>query len=387
MPIIQKPNNEPLNPQGVIGIPGWMVPSFRSVFAVENGVPKNALIKAHGGVGDVVCSEPSIRYALEHFKDAKISLLTPYPELFRHLEFWDVWVCSHDDVPAKRIGGKNPDPKEFLDLRDYMMYQTIDVTNELANEFICHAVMSGVDYASLFMWRLILPNEMKRVVLQPTKDEYDKARKVHEPEDVIIHPGKTWRTRTFPKGWWDKIITGLLKHGARPVLVGGVVDKGRASTVDVDVPPGVVDLRYSQTLTETLATLHQSKVLLTNDSSPLHMAATGNTWIGYLSTVKHRDHLTHWRRPKFDLPGILADSEMISADDLTYLTSAQVTAWPKVDIFGWRMKDFARGNVWEGLDIYPNNQKSVHVDGCDVRDLLSWLPDPEEVVDWAVSKL
>lgn len=351
MPNIHKPNDLPLDPAGIIGVPAWMVPSFRIAKAAESGCRFNILIRAHGGVGDVICSEPAIRYAREHFKQSEVSLLTPYPELFRHLQFKEVWANPHGA----------PDPG--IDLSKYLMFQTIDVTNELANEFVCHALMSGVDYASLNMWRLVLPNHQKRIILQPTGGEYDKARSLNDSNDVVLHPGKTWKSRTFPKQWWDGVIQGLIANELRPVIIGGVIDNGRASTVDVDTT-GCLDLRSKQTLMETVAYLHLSNVLVTNDSSPLHMAATGNTHIGYLSTVKHADHLTHWRMP-----------------DVSPRPPAI-----KQPVYGWRMTNFSKGCLWEDIDVGPNNLKPVHVDGCEITDLLRWLPKPEDVVSWCVSR-
>lgn len=354
MAVIHKADNKPLDPGGILGVPCWMVPSFRTVKAAEMGGQFNVLIKAHGGVGDVICSEPAVRFAVENFKGSKVSLLTPYPELFRHLKFHEVWTNRHEDPPCQ------------IPIEKYLVFQTIDVTNELSNEFLCHALMGGVDYASLNMWRLILPNHYKRIQLYPTKEEYEKADGISQPNDVVIHPGKTWPSRTFPKKWWDEIIHGLIRDGARPVIIGGSVDKGRATTVDVDVPVSCLDLRYSQSLMETVAFLHRSRVLLTNDSSPLHMAATGNTWVGYLSTVKHPDLLTHWRQTS--VSGLLKDPN-------------------KILEYGWRMKDFSKGGMYQELDVCPNNPRTVHVDGVEITQLLKWLPDPQELIDWAIRKL
>lgn len=338
MAIIRKPNDQPLQQNAVLGVPAMMVPSYRVVRAAEHSAQFNILIKAHGGVGDVICSEPAIRYAVENFPpQSNISLLSPYPELFRHLKFTKIY--------------NNSSPIE-INLDNYLMFQTIDVTNELASEFVSHALMGGVDYASLNMWRLILPNHYKQVQLHPNEAEKRTAQHLLQPRDVVIHPGKTWKTRTFPKWWWDGVIKALLKGGARPVIIGGTVDNGRASTVDVDVE-GCLDLRHKQTLMETVALLQQVKVLLTNDSSPIHMAATGDAWIGFVSTVKHPDHLTHWRKGGY----------------------------------GWRQQDLAVGGLYKGLSVAPNNSKNIHIDDAPTADVLSWLPSPEAFAGWALEKL
>jgi len=340
---IQKPNNLPLDPRGILGVPAHMVPSFRTCKAAENNAQMNVLIKAHGGVGDVVCSEPAMRFAVENFKNSNFSLLSPYPQLFRH-------------IPWKKVYD-NSGPVE-IDLNQYLMFQTIDVTNELAAEFVCHAIMGGVDYAGLNMWRLILPNAYKRIQLYPNEQETQRAVEIHQDRDIVVHPGRTWPSRTFPKKWWDRVIGRIIEKGGRPLVIGGVIDAGRASTVEVDLPTGVLDLRHKQTLMETVALMHKTVAVITNDSSPVHMASTGPSWIAYLSTVKHPDHLTHWRRTD-----------------------------KGVDEYGWRMKDFALGGLYKELDFCPNSPKNIHVDKVDILQLLKWLPEPEEIADWVVSKL
>jgi Glycosyltransferase family 9 (heptosyltransferase) len=343
MPVIHKPDNKPLNAGAGMVVPAKLVPSFRVVHAEERGVRNNILIRAHGGLGDIVCSEPAIRFALNTFKEAKISLATMYPGLFQHLKFEKVY---------------GPHNVNELKLENYLMFDTVDTANELAAEFVCHTLMHGVDYASMFMWRMILPNEYKKIQLVPTDEEKMYASELINPaSDVIIHAGKTWKSRSFPKNWWDTVTKTIHKAGARPVLIGGNVDvdqngNARASTIDVDTTY-CLDLRHNQTIMQTVATLQLARVVLTNDSSPLHIAATGDSWIGTVSTVKHFDHLKHHR----------------------------------MGGYGWRMEDFARDCVFNSLDACPNKDKTIRVDEMDTIDLLKWIPDPVEFARWALSKL
>lgn len=338
MALIHKPTNQPLSATGNMVVPARLVPSFRVVYADERGARNNILLRLHGGLGDIVCAEPAVRYALETFKGVDISLATKYPELFQHLNFKRVFdlTNAHECVPD-----------------DYLMFENIDTTNELAAEFVCHTLMHGVDYASVYMWRIVLPNAAKEVILTPSKQDYADADDTVNPDtDVVIHPGKTWDSRTFPKKFWDKVIKTINASGLRCVIIGGVVDDGRASTVDVNVS-GCLDLRGKTSLMQTTAILHRLRVLLTNDSSPLHIGATGDIWIGFVSTVKYPDHLFHWRK----------------------------------GVFGWRMQDFGRGGMYKTLDACPNKTKSIHVDKVDTIELLKWLPDPVDFAKFAINKL
>ena len=102
---------------------------------------------------------------------------------------------------------------------------------------------------------------------------------------------------TFPKAFWDKVINRLCDRGLTPILIGADADDNR-STVDVDASR-CLDLRNKLSLTESVWFLQNATVLLTNDSSPLHMAASGDAWIGYIATCKHPDMITHWRRGRW----------------------------------------------------------------------------------------
>jgi hypothetical protein len=348
MPVIHKPDDKPLQSNAGLVVPAKFVPSFRVVQAHEKGARNNVLFRMHGGLGDIVCAEPAVRYALNHFKDVKFSLATLYPGLFQHLNFEKVF---------------DPSNVSELKLEDYLMYENTDTGNELAAEFLCHTLMHGIDYASLYMWRMILPLPDREIRLVPTKEEKEYAAGIVNDKTVVVHPGKTWKTRTFPKKWWDEIIQRIYQEGGSPVIIGGIVDHGRASVIDVDTDKAV-DLRYKLSFMQTVALIQQSKVIISNDSSPVHMATSGDTHIGFLSTVKHPDHLHTWRTPTWlrDRPGYNG-------------------TW------AWRMQDLSNGGVYENLDVCPNKDRAVRVDECEVLDLLRWLPEPKKVSDWAMSKL
>lgn len=342
MAIIQKQNNDPLSPRALLKVPAWLVPSFRVVYAAEKGHRHDLLFKLHGGLGDIICAEPAVRFGLENFAQesrTNVSLATLYPGLFQHLDFKKVFSLENQTE---------------LNVWDYLVFENVDTGNELAAEFVCHALMHGIDYGSLYMWRMILPREYREIKLVPNAQEREHAKTVGTPDlDVVIHPGKTWKSRTLPKKWWDSVIKAVSDLGARPVVIGGVIDQGRASTIDVDLPEGALDLRGKQSIMETVALLQNSRVILTNDSSPVHMATTGDAWIGFLSTVKHPDHMYTWRKGQW----------------------------------AWRMQDFAKGRVWDSLNVCPNKDVPVTVDNVDTVELLSWLPSAHEFAEWGVSKL
>lgn len=166
-------------------------------------------------------------------------------------------------------------------------------------------------------------------------------------DGVAIHPGKHWQSKTFPKDFWDRVIIGLKNRGLTPLIIGANADDNRG-TVDVDTA-GCIDLRNRLSITESIWLLHRTAVLLTNDSAPMHMAASGNSYIGFVATCKHPDMITHWRKGQWQ----------------------------------WRERNFGKGGIWDTVDYCPNKAEKVEVEFVEPKLLESWLPNPYEMADWA----
>jgi hypothetical protein len=93
--------------------------------------------------------------------------------------------------------------------------------------------------------------------------------------------------------------------------------------------------------------LRSARLVITNDSAPLHIAATGKAFIGFVATAKHQDYIHHWRRNENG--------------------EAQ---------WAWRMKHYNRGGIWGDMCIMPNKIEDTSVDKCTADQMKRWLPDP-----------
>lgn len=308
-----------------------MLQTFRTALAIERGVENNLLLRTWGGLGDQICAEPTLRFALKTFRGCKVSLASEQPELFGHLDFERVY-----------------DLRLVQPLWDkYLVFDTIVPPTHLLWEFMSHMLVNCVDFPSICAFRCQLPIAEREVILKPKTpwsfvDDPDRS--------VIIHAGRHWQSKTFPKAWWDAVINGVVAKGFTPRLIGANTDDNRG-TVDITTE-GCIDLRNKLTVMESVALLQDAKVLITNDSAPLHMAASGNAWIGYLATCKHPDYITHWRDGQW----------------------------------GWRMQNLSLGGIWDILDYCPNKENKVEAENVGDH-LLKWLPEPQTVADWACSKL
>lgn len=333
MATIFKTVDEPLRrEESFMNIPAMEIPSFRMHLAVEAGIDRKMLFLTGGGLGDNICAEPVFRWALDNFKDCEISLGTGRPELFRHLPFKKVYA----------------EPNEKPNLADYHVFRAMPGHEGLNSEFLCHMFCHCVDYISLSMFKCQLPVKGRSIRLIPSAFEHSYSSQLNET-DIAVHAGVTWQSRTFPKWWWDEVIYHIREMGCRPVLVGAKSADDR-STVDVDAE-GCLDLRDKLSVMESVAVLQKARVLLSNDSAPIHMAASGNAHIGFVSTARDGGCITHWRNGEF----------------------------------GWRMHDFTVGSAVENYTFCPNTQ-GIGINKIDPEKLLAYLPKPFEFAKWGVEK-
>lgn len=333
-------NSKPLDPNGNILIPARMIPCFLTSVAIERGVERNILLRTWGGLGDQICAEPTLRYCLSTFRDCDISLASEVPELFGHLPFKRVFNLREERPVYEK----------------YLLLDTIQPCNDsnLLWQFMSHMLVNCVDFASLCAIRSQLPVKSRELVLCPgmaPENPLFEYRHDQEKRVVFVHAGKHWPSKTFPKDWWDDVLSVLRSSGVTPVLIGANTDDNR-STVDVETE-GCVDLRNKTSVMETVWLLQHARVLLTNDSAPLHMAASGHAWIGFVATCKHPDMITHWRKGEW----------------------------------GWRMRNFGRGGAWDTIDNCPNKGSTVTIENVEESTLRSWLPDPKVYARWAAEQL
>lgn len=324
-----------LDVNAALNIPAMELPSFRIHVAVQKKVENKILLCTGGGIGDYITAEPSFRFAMRNFKNCEFYLLSQIPDLFRHLSFKQIFNEKREEKPK---------------FDEYFTFRSMPDHEGVQSEFITQLWTNCVDYSSLNMFRFQLPPEDREIKLVPSARDLLAAEQVQN-RDVAIHAGMTWQSRTFPESWWNAVLKAIIKAKGRPLLIGARSADDRG-TVNVDVQ-GCLDLRGKLSVMESVAVLQKTKVLLTNDSAPLHMAASGDSWIGMISTARHPYYITHWRKGRWS----------------------------------WRQENLSRGGLWQTYSVCPNQVKQVNISVCDPEELLSWLPEPEYCAEWAMEKI
>ncbi len=328
-----------------VQFPVHQIPKYKLLHARDHGNLKRVLLHTFAGIGDQVCAEPTLRYAIkcrDNGKIEKVALASSMSELFAHLKFDEVFSRGQQ-----------------YDLKEWYQFQTVPMDIGLQMEFISHGLTNCVDASSLYAFRMQLPTKDRELVIS-SRNPGGSIEKLFDEPTIVVHAGRHWSTKTFPKWWWDAVLSEIISAGIKPILIGANVD-GNRKTVEVETR-GCVDLRDKTMLAELAWVCQRATVVLTNDSSPLHFAAstdpldygnTGNAWIGYLATCKHADYITHFRK----------------------------------NIWQWREVDFSKGGVWDIFDFIPNKVEDTRIDLVDDVTLESWLPPPKEYAEWAISKI
>lgn len=241
---------------------------------------RNICIQVSAGMGDQLCSEPAIRYTQKIYPDAKFHVVTHFPRLFDHL---DASVYSYE---------------EWKGLKDpvLMMYTCPD--DDKSDHHLSHVLFHPCDFSSMSMIKRNIPHVDKTINLRlDPKDVRSVMNMVdvknREKPLVLVHAGRWWPSKTLPIDWWQELVDKLSEK-----LTVGLIGKNLSEEQgyqEIYCPENGYDFRDITTLGELIALISLTRALVTNDSSPLHIAGAFDNWIVTVPTCKHPDHILPYR--------------------------------------------------------------------------------------------
>jgi heptosyltransferase-2 len=94
---------------------------------------------------------------------------------------------------------------------------------------------------------------------------------------VALSPGARWETKRWPKEHFEELIRELSCHGLDTVLIGGKDDRTLSMEIAETCPSQPLNLTGKLSIVESAAALKACRVLVTNDSAPLHLAEAVGT--------------------------------------------------------------------------------------------------------------
>ncbi len=92
---------------------------------------------------------------------------------------------------------------------------------------------------------------------------------------IAIAPGARWKNKRWPVEYYSALAKRLVRGGGQRhvAVLGGSEDRSLGAAICEQAPERCVDLTGQTSLIEMIEWIRLSKVLVTNDSAPMHVAA------------------------------------------------------------------------------------------------------------------
>jgi hypothetical protein len=284
------------------------------------------IVSVDGGLGDHISAEPSIRYLKEKvFPFANIFIACNYPRIFAHLK---IPTYLHN---AKELPIEGPSCFKLFSFP----------TEGPITQAVCFLTCHAVDYHSMSILKRTLPLLDKTYNLSVEEKDRESLKQklgTENPKNfVLLHAGKSWPSKTFPKEWWQEVANNLSKEGARICLIGKRASDLSGDTtgvVEIDAPKNSIDLRDKLSLGELFALIETAPVLLSNDTSLIQIAGAFENWIVMIASCKHPDlvlpyrHGSPWHKTKALYKRLVIDDIPFEpARDAQIVVDGAVTDW------------------------------------------------------------
>jgi hypothetical protein len=294
---------------------------------------REVVVSIGGGIGDQLCTEPVIRKICQMYSESNISVITHFPRLFEHL-------------PVKSF-----EPDSFINKSQSVLYLDTmpGVEKSVIWRYMPHTLTHSVDFSSMCAIRRVLPDNEKEIHLTPNVEGISEVLDITGLQNlqdfVLIHPGKGWPSKTFPSDWWNEVIKGIHDSNLKIGIIGKHMSD-KQGYVDVNIFDDVVDFRDLLSLNGLISLISQAKVLISNDSAPIHIAGAFDNYIILIPTCKHPDHVLPYRKG--------------SKNYKTFSVYKKLTV--------------------DAIDSSPHQIQGQTLDYV-VGDILDYLPDPNEVIN------
>lgn len=101
-------------------------------------------------------------------------------------------------------------------------------------------------------------------------EKVDKLLKKRREKVVVVAPGSKWFTKKWPLEYFNRVIKELEKREDTTVVVVGGKEE---MFFNMPLANTTIDLRGKTTLLELAEVIRRADIVLTNDSSPIHIAS------------------------------------------------------------------------------------------------------------------
>jgi ADP-heptose:LPS heptosyltransferase len=243
-------------------------------------------------LGDSINVIPALNYIAKHYPKYKIDLITSHDEIFRYNP--NINLLIKDDY----------DKKKQADLFRRYKYK-FSFFPPMNRSVVYHAGCHCIDFMTINAFQIVLPVEAKVIEINtggdagPAAEQKLEEAGVDPGRAVLLHPARSWPSRTLPAETWQELV-GLIKDaGLQPVVIGKDLPSPINDPVDDKSMirlKGTIDLTGKFSVLETIEVIRRCKYLVTMDTAPVHLAASSDINIIGIFTIIHPEYRLPYRR-------------------------------------------------------------------------------------------
>jgi heptosyltransferase-2 len=93
---------------------------------------------------------------------------------------------------------------------------------------------------------------------------------------IAIAPGSVWKTKIYPKEYFEELIRLIIEIDYNVVLIGGKEDYELCKSIEQKIGERIVSFAGELSIVESVALLKRCSLLVCNDSAPTHLAMVAN---------------------------------------------------------------------------------------------------------------
>jgi len=142
----------------------------------------------------------------------------------------------------------------------------------------------GYDYSETG-WKILpeirIPEKVDRAV-----EDFIECNNINT-DFAAIAPGSIWNTKKYPIEYYELIIKYLIDRGLKVVIIGSEQEEDIGESLKLKFCGNLISSAGRLTITESIALLKHSKILISNDSAPTHLGVCADIPVLtlYCSTV------------------------------------------------------------------------------------------------------
>ena len=259
------------------------------------------------GLGDPICSTPTIRKVSEAY-DAPISVYSKHPEVFKNLSYVESSL-HYDDIHENQ---------ELKDSYDYYYQTEIALThfNDQDVKFK-HSHMDIRQIHANFIGFTLLKKDSHCDFIA---DRYKPIDNLPE-KYIVIHATESWPSKDWGFENWNSLCNTL----DYPIVMVGKesseVGSFNVQKPTYDLRPKMgLDLRNKTNVHQLWHVLDKAQLVITNDSSVMHLSGTTDTEILVLGSSQRPEIRFPYRNgsQEYKIRMVLGTCDLFCASDLKY---------------------------------------------------------------------